>query len=249
MIETFVHATWLFSTILAIRLASPQIMTGAIIKSMPDHFWTTEVYRWEQETLASLQIAMAYYAIGPQTLDQRSEGTTWAKPVTPEEKAQCGIVKMKSLGNFVNINFFGLVFILAFSVLAMIIDLSLLKFLIYLSRFRRVLGPRIERWIQDGVWQLQRRAYEGEGYRNWTNLEAEIPLTERTELLKDLPILWVPGKSPWMVQTRTFGSMEGRTESQEALRPVTGGSARASGNVEEQQSEKEGKKRFMFWRR
>jgi hypothetical protein len=88
-----------------------------------------------------------------------------------------------------NINIFGLVFILTFSLLAMLIDISLLKFLIYLSRFRRQLGPRIERWIQDGVWQLQRRAYEGEGQRNWTQLESEIPLTDKGCVMKDLPIM------------------------------------------------------------
>jgi hypothetical protein len=62
-----------------------------------------------------------------------------------------------------NINVFGLVFVLTLSLLALIVDITLLKFLIYLARFRRQLGPRVERWIQDGVWQLQRRAYEGVG--------------------------------------------------------------------------------------
>jgi hypothetical protein len=65
----------------------------------------------------------------------------------------------------------------------MIIDITLLRFLIYLSRFRRQLGPRIERWIQDGVWQLQRRAYEGEGQRDWIGLEGEIPLTAGKEMV------------------------------------------------------------------
>jgi hypothetical protein len=95
----------------------------------------------------------------------------------------------------------------------MIIDITLLRFLIYISRFRRQLGPRIERWIQDGVWQLQRRAYEGEGQRDWTGLEGEIPLTDNGQMLKDMPILWVPGKSPMVMQSRSFGS----TDSQEAL--------------------------------
>jgi len=95
----------------------------------------------------------------------------------------------------------------------MIIDITLLKFLIYLSRFRRQLGPRIERWIQDGVWQMQRRAYEGEGQRDWTDLESEIPLMDKACKLKDLPILWVPGKSPMVMQSNTFTT----TGSQETL--------------------------------
>ncbi len=67
--------------------------------------------------------------------------------------------------------------------------------MIFLTRFRRALGPRVDRWIQDGVWQLQRRAYEGEGYRAWMDLEADIPLMDEKKL-KDLSILWLPGKSP-----------------------------------------------------
>lgn len=102
----------------------------------------------------------------------------------------------------------------------MLVDIIVLKFLVYLSHFRRQLGPRIERWIQDGVWQLQRRAYEGEGQRNWIDLEGEIPLTSRGELLKDLPTLWVPGKSPMVLQNQTFAS----NGSQETLRPVGDGS-------------------------
>ena len=74
-----------------------------------------------------------------------------------------------------------------------------MRIMVYLTRFRRALGPRIDRWIQDGVWQLQRRAYEGEGYRGLTDLEDDIPLTYEKKL-KDLPILWLPGKSPALRQ-------------------------------------------------
>ena len=123
----------------------------------------------------------------------------------------------------------------------MIIDITLLKFLVYLSRFRRQLGPRIERWIQDGVWQLQRRAYEGEGQRDWTDLESEIPLMSKPCKLKDLPILWVPGKSPMVMQARTFGS----TGSQETLRPV----GDIEGGTDDQQSAKRASKWYRFGRR
>lgn len=85
------------------------------------------------------------------------------------------------------------------SVFLAILDISILRVMLYLTRFRRALGPRIDRWIQDGIWQLQRRAYEGEGYRGWTDLESDIPITDEKKL-KDLPILWLPGKSPALRQ-------------------------------------------------
>ena len=93
-----------------------------------------------------------------------------------------------------NINVFALSFIIAFSLLAALIDITLLKFLVFLSRFRRALAPRIDRWVQDGVWQLQRRAYEGQGYRGWVDLEKEIPMTTDQKMLVDLPITWTPDK-------------------------------------------------------
>lgn len=103
--------------------------------------------------------------------------------------------KSRSRPHSRNINVFGLSFIIAVSLFFAILDITILRIMIYLTRFRRALGPRVGRWIQDGVWQLQRRAYEGEGYRGWTDLEADIPLTYEKKL-KDLPILWLPGKSP-----------------------------------------------------
>jgi hypothetical protein len=145
-----------------------------------------------------------------------------------------------------NINFFGLVFTLTFAFLAMLIDSTLLKFLVYLSRFRRNLGPRIERWIQDGVWQLQRRAYEGEGQRTWVDLESEIPLMEQACKLNDLPILWVPGKSPMAMQAATFAS----TGSQETLRPAEGGmEGMDTADDQTSTSARTGSRWYMFGRR
>jgi len=115
------------------------------------------------------------------------------------------------------------------SVFFAILDITILRIMIYLTHFRRALGPRIDRWIQDGVWQLQRRAYEGEGYRAWTDLEADIPLTDERKL-KDLPILWVPGKSPALKEQDfsldpavNYGEGFGSTLTIETLRPGTTG--------------------------
>lgn len=143
-----------------------------------------------------------------------------------------------------NINVFGLAFILSFSIFLAILEITLLKFLVFLTRFRRSIGPRIDRWIQDGIWQLQRRAYEGEGHRNWTDLEADIPLMEKGQKLKDLPIMWLPGKSPAMMQTNTFGSQT----SVESQRPLRGETHLQDGD-DAQSMENEGKRWYNFPRR
>jgi hypothetical protein len=91
-----------------------------------------------------------------------------------------------------NVNVFGLSFVIVTSLFFAIIDIVLLKFLIYLSSFRKALSPRVERWIQDGVLQLQRRAYEAHKEGTWSELGREVPLTAAKELLADLPLASLP---------------------------------------------------------
>ncbi|KAF2189270.1 hypothetical protein K469DRAFT_659388 [Zopfia rhizophila CBS 207.26] len=114
------------------------------------------------------------------------------EPKTAGEKELCRAQKMRKAGGFANINVFGLVFIAVISCTIMILDIILLKFLVYLSRFRHALAPRLDRWIQDGVLQLQRRAYEAYGEGSWENLDEEIPVTTQKQTLSELPLTSLP---------------------------------------------------------
>ena len=93
-----------------------------------------------------------------------------------------------------NISSLGLVIVVSVTLSISILSILLLKFLIFVSRFRSILAPRIDRWIHDGVWQLQRRAYEGHGHHGWMSLETEIPLKRTQELLPYLPVWRIPQK-------------------------------------------------------
>lgn len=103
----------------------------------------------------------------------------------------CVSIKFRSgatLTSFRNINVFGLSFAITFSCVVIIVDLVLLKFLIYLSGFRRALAPRIDRWIQDGVFQLQRRSYESKEGMEWKYIDHEIPIPENDGPLEELDV-------------------------------------------------------------
>ena len=93
-----------------------------------------------------------------------------------------------------NINFFALVFVITISCFVVVLDITLLKFLIFVSKFRRLTGlsGRLSRWTQDGVLQLQRRAYAAQGKGKWKNLDEDVPLTVSKELLEDLPVASEP---------------------------------------------------------
>lgn len=91
-----------------------------------------------------------------------------------------------------NINVFALSFVITFAVVVTLLDISLLRFMIFMSKFRAALSPKIDRWIQDGVFQYQRRAYEAQGQGLWKKLETEIPTESDNVKLPDLPIKTLP---------------------------------------------------------
>jgi hypothetical protein len=57
-----------------------------------------------------------------------------------------------------------------------------------MARFRSALAPRIDHWVQDGIFQLQRRAFEAQGQGCWKYLDQEIPVTLDGENLRELPV-------------------------------------------------------------
>lgn len=64
----------------------------------------------------------------------------------------------------------------------------MLKFVIFLTRVRNAISPRIDRWIQDGVFQLQRRSFEIYGQGTWQRLDKEVPSTYEAYDLNELPL-------------------------------------------------------------
>jgi hypothetical protein len=73
------------------------------IESLPPDFWKKEVLGWEQESFASMQIAMSYYSIGGPgaVAEKEADDAWWLKPTTEAEKKLCKAQKMKKSGGFV----------------------------------------------------------------------------------------------------------------------------------------------------
>ncbi|KAF2682061.1 hypothetical protein K458DRAFT_342341, partial [Lentithecium fluviatile CBS 122367] len=158
------------------------------IASLPDNQWEKEVTRWEAIAWSGLHHMIADYAIGPKHRDPNADSYV-VPPTTPGQKQLCQSQRMQKNGGFVNINFFALIFVVTVSTFVVILDITLLKFLIFLSEFQRLTGlsRHLSRWTQDGVLQLQRRAYEAQGRGLWENLDEDVPLTAEKLRLDDLP--------------------------------------------------------------
>lgn len=160
-------------------------LNSGTIPSLPNNQWIVELQAWESFVWAALQTSIADYAIGPAVRSSLVEGNV-TRPATSAQNKLCGIQRMRKAGGFVNINVFGLSFIIALSCFFMILDISLLKFLIFYANVRKALNPRVDRWIQDGALQLQRRVYQANRIGTWTKLDDEIPVTFQKEFFRDL---------------------------------------------------------------
>ncbi|KAH5271964.1 hypothetical protein HBI71_047610 [Parastagonospora nodorum] len=168
-------------------LTSSMVRRELVAAHIPADQWIMEAKGMEAFVWTALQVAIADYALGP-SLRSPDIADNVTVPATLGDKALCGAQKMRKAGGFVNINVFGLAFVISMSLFLALVNISLLKFIIYLDRTKNVLGPRTDRWIQDGVLQLQRRAYEAHGQGTWTQLGKDVPLTAKGEKLADLPL-------------------------------------------------------------
>ncbi|KAF2829434.1 hypothetical protein CC86DRAFT_454045 [Ophiobolus disseminans] len=187
LLQLIGHASWGmdFGNLGTLNAAST--LNRGIRQGLPDDQWKIEAREQESRVWAVLQILLADYAIGAQVTEPNAHG--YVNPLsTAAEKGLCHAMRMKKSGGFANINVIGLALILALSSFFIIADLVVLRSLLYIPQLRRRLAPRIDRWVQDGVLQLQRRAYEAHMVGTWQDIELPIPTTVTLEKLPELPI-------------------------------------------------------------
>ncbi|KAF2734303.1 hypothetical protein EJ04DRAFT_603240 [Polyplosphaeria fusca] len=209
-------------------LATSKIYGRNVIPSLPNDQWVQEALFWASSGFAGLQMIILDYAAGPGSrVPEMAPNVKRAQ--TPAERELCGIMMVRQPGGFVNISVFGLAFVIAVTCTLTLADLSLLKFLIAWNRFREMAPTRarLEHWIQDGVLQIQRRAYEGQNQGSWTNLDKEIPVTVGLEKLDDqlqtpIPKLTHSQASPQpLQQVPTQTSTQTQTPTLVATQPET----------------------------
>ncbi|KAF2024892.1 hypothetical protein EK21DRAFT_20904, partial [Setomelanomma holmii] len=169
------------------KILAQSKVTGATSPGLPDDQWIKEVTAWEARVWASYQTLLSIAVVGPLIFDEFA--SEYTEPVVDDGDRQlCQSLKMRKSGGFANINVFALTFVTAFSLIITICNTLILRFFIFMSRFRTALAPRIDRWIQDGVYQMQRRAFEAQSQGCWVQLEQEVPITLQQEKLHELPV-------------------------------------------------------------
>ena len=146
---------------------------GSPINGLLENQWMLDLAKVEHTTYAMYQ---NYVATHPYGFTPGVENTT-VPPQTRAERQLCRSQKIVKQAGFANIHVFGLSFTLAVSGVLVILDFSILRGLMWLSKIKKSLSPGIDYWIEDGLFQLQRAAYQGIGQGTWGRLEKEIPWT------------------------------------------------------------------------
>lgn len=179
---------------------------GFVTKDFPTDQWVTEVVGWEKFIWSTFQTYIADYAVGynarvPQLKEYIQTN------LTKGEQELCSVQRMVKPSGVMyvllnqltfftdvltlltrNISVLGLTIVITLTTLFTLADLVLLKFVIFLKRSRRALAPRTDRWVQDGVFQLQRRAYEAFDEGIWERQDTEVPATVDGQLLCELSL-------------------------------------------------------------
>ncbi|KAF2733745.1 hypothetical protein EJ04DRAFT_605111 [Polyplosphaeria fusca] len=172
-----------------------------ILKNMEDDQWIREIQGWYAISWAAHQTIISDYSIGPTVRDPLSSSFVLPPP-NDAAKALCKTQKMRKPGGFVNISVFGLVFIVVVSSIVTIIDVSLLRFVALMKKFRKLESPRLDRWMQDGIFHLQRHAYEAFREGEWKHLTSEVPITVEPTQLSDLPLRYTGSISESYVDSK-----------------------------------------------
>ena len=176
-----------YSTMSSRTLKADKLLdaSGGEITWLPDNQWIAELTGWQSYAWAAHQIVLSTYAIGAKVRDSRADSFT-RPPSNAAEKKLCQIQKMRKTGEVVNINVFALILVTVFSLTMFLLDISLLRFLTFLTKFHASFSDMINAWNQYDVFHLQRQAYESRGEGEWIDVQKEIPITKEVTPLSHL---------------------------------------------------------------
>ncbi|KAM7207246.1 hypothetical protein V8F20_002512 [Naviculisporaceae sp. PSN 640] len=161
---------WLTRTPMQVTKNSASFQLG-----VPNNQWQVEMFAWMDYLLAISQSSITHIAAGPGIVDEKFNVLS-LKRLGDEEQALCHSQRMGAPDGYSNINFVGFILVVSVSVVIMGVNMTLVPLLKYCHRASGGrLFPRVKMWAEEGMLQIQRKAYEGMGYDNWlrgTSVEA-----------------------------------------------------------------------------
>lgn len=161
-------------------LASRTVMDGRQQAKLPNDQWRAELGRWFSVNLQLIQAGMIQTVTRPAELADLITFRSLADD--PVWLADCGRQRVRNAIGVVNFNFSALIAVLVVGGVIIIAGLGVDKAVgFFQKRFDRGAQPRTW-WLLDGIFQLQRLAYQGIGVGPWDDIDKDIPTTSAAHL-------------------------------------------------------------------
>lgn len=95
-----------------------------------------------------------------------------------------------------NVSVFGMAIVITCAIVFAMLDMAVLRIIVFTTKLPAPFGYKgLDSWIQDGVLQLQCRAYEAAGQGTWSRRDKEVPLTEPNDKLTAFSYLSKPSNT------------------------------------------------------
>lgn len=153
---------------------APMLVTRNAVSfqlGIPPNQWEAEVQNWVKFLVAVTQTTITHIAAGPGIVrpdfDQLAEPLDWP--------GLCSRQRMGAPNGYSNINVFALALVVALSGIIILINLSLVPTLRHLHQRHGLFKQVMVSWTEQSLLQVQRKAYEGDGYSKLWDRDAAVP--------------------------------------------------------------------------
>jgi hypothetical protein len=166
-------------------LASKTFQGGMQYASLPVDQWRAEVGRWFSITLALLQQGfVSLVTAGPQTNSSTNTTTTTTRQAAvksmtldPGQLMLCERQRVRNPAGVQNFDFTAVLVVICAGIAINAVGLGLDTMVGWFQARKGDVHGRRRRWVFDGLFQLQRLAYNAVEKRCWLDLDEDIPTT------------------------------------------------------------------------
>lgn len=153
---------------------------------LPSNQWVCDIESMEAFVLAELQILIVMQSRGIATNNESRAFLTQMASTDDAHSWLCRNQKVLKVSGFANINLFAFGFVVAVTVIFVVLDYGVVRILIHYRFSLAHFLPSAQFWIEDDVYQLQRAAYDARGIGVWSPRNKDIPVVENGALLESL---------------------------------------------------------------
>lgn len=148
-----------------------------IAYGLPPNQWILELKNWFSIALAQLQLAAGQYVSAYEDVDSHKRNVS-------DDAAWMCHNQIAVTQGYTSFSVLGLAIVLRLGGLLIVTNLLLVSLVHLVDKGREQNQHKSIEWWADGLFQLQRLAYEGHGQGHWSGFDRNIPVTEPSEVLE-----------------------------------------------------------------